>query len=69
MNEERFLEVAAQVMSDNTPLPLTISIKEAWLLVSVLQLGTRHPNISRAQRSMFEVLARQFQAAWQTARL
>jgi hypothetical protein len=63
MSEERFLEMAAKIMSDNSPLPVMISIKEAWLLVSCLQLGTRHPHISPTQTSMFEQVGKQFQAA------
>lgn len=63
MNEARFLELTAEIMTDTTPLPLTIQIKQAWLIVSVLQLGTRHPHISAMQKHLFRQLAQQFQAA------
>jgi hypothetical protein len=63
MDEERFLEVTAKVMSDSTPLPLTIQIKEAWLLISGLQFLTRNPHLGKPTLAIFAHIAKQFQSA------
>lgn len=63
IDEERFLEVTAKVMSDATLLPLTIQIKEAWLLVSELQFLTRNPNLGKPTLAIFAHIAKQFQQA------
>lgn len=48
-------------MSDETPLPVTISIKQAWLLISGLQLAVRHPEMSDLMRQDLEHIGKQFQ--------
>lgn len=63
MNEQQFVQLAAQVLSDDRTLPVEIRIKEAWLLVSGLQLATRHPDISTHMRQALIDIARQFQSA------
>lgn len=63
MNEKEFMKVAGPAMSDETLLPVTIPIKEAWLLVSGLQLAARHPRISLPMRRTLIAIARQFQQA------
>lgn len=61
MSDEQAMQITAQVMSDERPLQVTISIKEAWLLISALQLVCRHPGISTHMKDDFEHIARQFQ--------
>ena len=63
MDEQFFMEQTRRVMSDNTPLPVTINIQEAWLLISGLQLASRHPGISPYMKSALENIGRQFQQA------
>lgn len=63
MNEQQFLGITRRVMSDDRVLPVEISIKEAWLLISGLQLATRHPEISEHMRNALTDIARQFQGA------
>lgn len=63
MDESKFKAIAAGVMSNEAPLAVSISIKEAWLLISGLQLITRHPEISKPLKAQLEHIARQFQAA------
>ncbi len=63
LDEQRFMEITRRVMSDETPLVTHILIKEAWLLVSALQLATRHPGISPYLRDALIDIARQFQGA------
>lgn len=54
-------ELVAQIMTDEAPIPLTILIKDAWLLVSALQLAVRHPTLHEVTKSALEQIARQFQ--------
>lgn len=63
MNEQQFLQTTAKVMTDKTPLSLTIRIQDAWLLVSGLQLATRHPGVTDQMKELLEAIARQFQGA------
>lgn len=62
ITEERFLEIAQEVMTDATPLTMQMSVADAWMCVSTLQLATRHPYISRVQRDFFMKVARKFEA-------
>lgn len=61
MNDQQFIDATAKVMSDKTPLSLTIQIRDAWLLVSGLQLATRHPMVTEPMKGLLETIARQFQ--------
>jgi hypothetical protein len=67
MDQNRYMDIVSRVMSDEQPLPVVINIKEAWLLVSGLQLATRHPEISEAMRAALTNIARQFQEAIEQA--
>lgn len=60
MNEARYLAVTGQVMSDNTELMPIIHIKEAWLLISGLQLASRHPQVSGLMKQQWRDIADQF---------
>lgn len=61
IDEERYVEITAKVMTDDTLLPVSIHIKEAWMLIGGLQLATRHPGLSPVMRAALENIARQFQ--------
>jgi len=63
MSKEEAMRVTAEVMQDETPLTVTISIKEAWLLVSALQLACRHPGLSGFMHRALKKIALQFQQA------
>lgn len=63
LDEQQFIEITSRIMSDETRLPVSISIMQAWLLVSALQLATRHPGISPYLRDALTDIARQFQGA------
>ena len=62
MSEQQYLAVVGKIMQDETPIMPIIKIKEAWLLISGLQLATRHPGISPMMKRALEHIARQFQA-------
>jgi hypothetical protein len=62
-DQSQFMEVASRVMSDESPLVTHIQIKEMWLIVSALQLATRHPGISPYMKDALTQIARQFQGA------
>lgn len=62
-SEELYIETSKAALSDETPLALTIEIREAWLLVSGLQLATRHLGMSDSMRGALTAIARQFQTA------
>lgn len=61
MNESQFIAQTARVMQDRTPLNVHIEIRQAWLIVSVLQLAWRHPNLSEPMRASLVEIADQFQ--------
>lgn len=63
MNEEKFMQVVAQVMRDDRVLPVNIHIREAWLLVSGLQLATRHPDMPERTRQALVEITHQFEGA------
>lgn len=63
IDEERFLEITAKALSDTLPLEMNLTIKDAWLVMSTLQLATRHPDVSAMQRAMFRELAKVYEAA------
>jgi hypothetical protein len=63
VDEKKFMEITAKMMSDKTPLPVTIDIMQAWLLISGLQLACRHPEMDDKMRKALTHTARQFQAA------
>jgi hypothetical protein len=61
VSEEKFMRITAAVMSDETPLAVQINIKEAWLLISALQLAIRHPGLSPVMKQTLKKIARDFQ--------
>ena len=55
MNDETAMRIVSKCMSDETPLTVNIAIKDAWLLLSGIQLATRHPELSVYMKdSLFE---------------
>lgn len=56
-------KVLAKAMSDERPLSFSMTIGQAWMLVSAVQLTLRHPGISADMAQPLEDLARQFQGS------
>lgn len=55
MNDEKAMQIVADCLSDETHLTVNITIKDAWLLLSGIQLATRHPDLSVYMKdSLFE---------------
>ena len=63
MNEAQYMTITRQVITDESPLEVSVRIAESWILVSALQLVTRHPGLGDAMKQGVERAARQFQAA------
>jgi hypothetical protein len=63
INEDDFKEITGRVMRDESPLSVTLSIMEAWILVSNLQLANRHPGISDAMKGYVKKIAKRLEAA------
>lgn len=63
MNDEQAMEIVRECMTDERPLTVNITIKDAWLLVSAIQLATRHPELSVYTKDSLFSTARQFQTA------
>ena len=63
MNSEEFMRVVSIAMSDQTILPVHLTFADAWILVSALQLATRHPDIHEPLRDRLTDIAKTFQAA------
>jgi hypothetical protein len=55
------LALTHKVMTDLVPLEVFISIAEAWLLITALQLAIRHPALGEPMRQSLENIGRQFQ--------
>jgi hypothetical protein len=60
LSEEQYAVIAAAVMSDEAPITVTISIKDAWILIGVLQLAHRHPGLGRLMKNAVKRYADQF---------
>ncbi len=55
MNDEKAMQIVSECMSDTTPLTINFTIADAWLLLSGIQLATRHPELSVYMKdSLFE---------------
>lgn len=63
MDEQTALGIMRKVMPDETPLLLEMRIREAWFLVSALQLASRHPDMSAPQKAQLTVVGQQIQDA------
>lgn len=63
MNGRDAIEIVRECMTDERPLDVKITVKDAWLLVSALQLATRHPELSMYMKDALFSTARQFQVA------
>lgn len=50
MEEEQFQEIAGRVMQDRSLVTININVMELWLVVSNLQLASRHPGISQVMK-------------------
>lgn len=60
MDKSQWIRIAGNVMSDRQPIALTITIRDAWMLISGIQLATRHPELGPTKQILIEI-ARQFQ--------
>lgn len=63
MNDREATEIVGKCMTDETPLTVNIMIKDAWLLVSAIQLATRHPELSVWMKDSLFNSAEKFQVA------
>lgn len=63
MNEREFKRRAAPIMLDESPMTVEIPISAAWVLVSMLQLASRHPGLSKAFNRQVKAIADQFHDA------
>jgi len=63
ISEDEYMKITGQVMRDKSPLTVSLSIMEAWVLVSNLQLAHRHPGTSDAMKEYVQTIAKRFEAA------
>lgn len=63
MDEQTALGIMRKVMPDEKPLLLEMRVREAWFMVSALQLASRHPAMSDAQKAQLLVVGQQLQDA------
>lgn len=62
MNADEFRGAAIPAMTDETILPVNITISDAWMIVSALQLTVRHPDLHEPLRNRLTDIAHQFQS-------
>lgn len=63
MDEEQALELLKGVMTDLRPQPMSIVIRDAYVLIGFLQLAMVHPQLSDQHKQYAEHIGRQFQKA------
>ena len=63
MDEAQFIEATRRVMSDQQTLEIHISIMQLWILVSAIQLTTRHPGLHKPLKEALIKVAHQFEDA------
>ncbi len=63
MSDEQANAIVLACMTDETRLTVNIQIKDAWLLLSGIQLATRHPELSVYMKDGLFESALKFQAA------
>lgn len=61
MNDRQAEEIVRTCMTDERPLSVNITVKDAWILVSAIQLATRHPALSIYMKDSLFSSARMFQ--------
>jgi len=61
------MQIVRKCMTDERPLTVNITIKDAWLLISGLQLAIRHPELHGNTKDNLFSTARQFQIAIEAA--
>lgn len=67
LNDEEFMRLARPAMTDPTPLPVSISIADAWSLVSALQFTVRISQTGPQFKARLKDIAHQFQGAIEDA--
>ncbi len=61
IDEQEYMAIVTRVMQDKSRLDIQINIREIWLLISGLQLVTRHPGISEYMKDAITHIAMEFQ--------
>lgn len=61
ISEQEFMKIATKAMQDETALEVHITIADAWMLISAIQLASRHPHISWMLKKRITQIARQFE--------
>lgn len=61
MNDRQAEEIVRECMTDERPLTVHITIKDAWLLISAIQLACRHPELSVYMKDSLFSSAKMFQ--------
>lgn len=61
MNDQQATEIVRECMTDERALTINMTIKDAWLLISAIQLATRHPELSGYMKDSLFSSARLFQ--------
>ncbi len=62
-HDPNLIRVTSEVLTDETDLVVEMKIMHAWLLISALQLATRHPDLSDYMVTMLVTIANQFEEA------
>jgi hypothetical protein len=61
--EQKHLEAIRPAMTDDNSLHIGIKIRDAWVVITGLQLAASHPGISQVQKNWMIHVARQLQAS------
>lgn len=61
MDEKQFMEIGTKLAVDPTTIELQMDMLNGWVLVSALQLATRHPEMSGVMKQMLTKLGRGIQ--------
>jgi ribulose 1,5-bisphosphate carboxylase large subunit-like protein len=61
--EQEHLASLIPMMKDDESLHIGIKVRDAWMVVSAIQLASRHPEVKGEQKAWMIHVAHQFQAA------
>lgn len=59
----RDMEKVSKVLTDKTAVLVSTQIGQLWLMISTMQLATRHPGMAKAMRAEIEQIGRQLSRA------
>jgi hypothetical protein len=58
---KKFREIGTKVLGDKTPITITISITQLWVLIGGIQLATKHPRLPKHTKDHLTHIGRELE--------